>query len=195
MSPRQYTFHDGELRLYDGTSGTPFMFKVKFMNADPQIPVGRPRPDQILFLDRGRVSTDMIYHRGPDNVIFEPVQTTFSAWLTESINRTALEQALRCGTINADNWVTTKGSTQIEGATLQAFAGDTSMKTVNVELIYYGQTDNVGKKMTEVAFPPQNIQFGAATPDGILITCQGLIYGDITDITGFTSPYNESTQP
>ena len=190
--PRMYTFMDGELRLYDGTA-TPFCYQVKFIQADPQIPSGRPRPEQRLVLDRNRASSNIRYTRGPDDVIFDPIEITFTAKLDERINRNNLWQALTAGTVGIHNWITTKGTSQVESVTLPGFDKDTNVKTVNVELLYTGATTNWGRRMKEVYFDPAKIMFGAADQDGIVISASGRVYGTITSMSSFTTPRTMST--
>tara|TARA_Y100000310_G_scaffold345741_1_gene469093 strand:+ start:2319 stop:2912 length:594 start_codon:yes stop_codon:yes gene_type:complete len=190
---RQYSFLDGELRLFDNTGATPFYYKVKFTQADPQIPAGRPRPEQRLILDRGRASSDMKYAKGPDDPIFEPIDITFTARIDENVNRQSLWQALICGTVGAHNWASTKGTSQLESITLPDFDNDNPMQCVNVEVLYTGATTNWGRRVQEVFFPPEQILFGAADNDGIPFSVTGRVYGPITSMSAFTTPNVEST--
>lgn len=183
---RQYSFHDGELRIYDGST-TVFYYKVKFVQADPQIPSGRPRPEQRLILDRGRASSNMKYSKGPDDVIFEPLEISFTARVDENVNRQSLEQALKCGTVGGQALTSTKGTSTVEGVTLPAFDNDSNMKTVNIEILYTGATNNWGRKLEEVYFPPEQILFGPADSDGIPFSATGRVYGAISTISSFTT--------
>ena len=190
--PRFYTLMDGELRIYDGTT-TPFCYQVKFIMADPQIPAGRQRPEQRLVIDRNRASSSMRYSKGPDDVIFEPIEMSFTARLDEKVNRNSLWQALVAGTVGSHNWITTKGTSQLESVTLPGFDRDTNLKTVNVEILYTGATTNWGRKMKEVFFDPARITFGPADQDGLSFSATGQIYGPITSISSFTTPRTMST--
>lgn len=190
--PRFYTLMDGELRLYDGTA-TPFCYQVKFIMADPQIPAGRQRPEQRLIIDRNRASSAMRYSKGPDDVIFNPIEISFTARLDEKVNRNSLWQALTAGTVGIHNWITTKGSSQLESVTLPGFDRDTNLKTVNVEVLYTGATVNWGRKLKEVFFDPARITFGAADQDGITFSATGQVYGPITSMSSFTTPRTMST--
>lgn len=196
MSGRQFNFLDGTLRLVDGTVNStlgPFYFKVVFAQSDPQMPANRARPEQRLILDRGRASTDMKYSKGNDEPVFAPLEFTFSARVDEDVNRQNLWQALICGTLGSHNWVTTKGTTQLEGVTLPGFDNDNPMQTVNVELLYTGVTTNWGRRLAEVFFPPEQILFGPADEDGLPMSATGRIYGAITSISAFTTPAVQST--
>ena len=52
-----YTYGDGALRLYDGTTPTPYYLEVRFVEASLRAPTGRPRPPERLILDRGYINT------------------------------------------------------------------------------------------------------------------------------------------
>ena len=190
--PRQYSFHDGELRIYDGTA-TPFCYRIKFVQTDPQVPANRPRAEQRLILDRGRISSDMKYVKGPEDVVLAPIDFTFAAKLDEALNRNSLWQALICGTVGSHNWVTTAGTSQVSGVTLKKFDNDAAMQLVNVEIRYTGATTNWGRRLKEVFFPPEMILFGPADPDGIGFSATGRIYGPITSMSAFTTPNTVST--
>lgn len=183
---RQYSFLDGELRLYDGT-GTKFYYTVKFVQADPQIPDGRPRPEQRLIMDRGRVSSDMKYAKGGDDVVLAPIDITFSARVDEDTNRETLAQALKCGTLGSHNWVSTKGDYQLEGVTLPGFDNDAPMQTVDMEFMVTGDSTNWGRKVTEIFFPPELVQFGPSDSEGLPFSATGRCYGPISSISSFTA--------
>lgn len=122
----KFTGKDGELRIYDRFGS---YLKVHFANMDFSGPMGRPKLEEILVLDRGIVNDYGHYINGTDQVIFDPLPLTFSCMLesktavdTESgIFRDIIYQALICRdalNLNSDNtWVngwggSTKGSTQ-----------------------------------------------------------------------------------
>ncbi len=194
---RHYTLHDGELRILGlaaaGQAGTPYYFKVKFIGADPQIPGDRPRAEQRLVLDRGRGSTDMKYTKGPDDIKFAPIDIMFTAMIDENVNRWGLLEALKCGTLGSHNWVSSKGTTQVDGVTLPDFDNDTYMQTVNMEIMYTGATVNWGLKCAEVFFPPELVLFGPADSEGIPFSATGRAYGPITSLSAFTTANVEST--
>jgi hypothetical protein len=183
---RQYNFFDGELRIYEGSASNCY-FKVVFVQADPQIPMGRPRPEQRLIMDRGRFSADAKFSKGGDETRFAPLDMSFSARIDESTNRDALFEALTVGTVGGKNFVTTKATTQTDGITLPPFDNDAKMRTVNIELLYTGNTNNFGYKCNEVFFPPEMLLTGPADTEGINMAITGRIWGDIVTISSFTA--------
>lgn len=200
MGRTSFTGRDGRLRLYDGTA-TPYFLEIAFVNADFRAPMNRPRPEEIVVLDRGRITSAAHYILGAGDPILQPVQLSFSFRLhnTEP-NYRRFRQALNVDmpsawTVGAFTWVTTKGTTTVisdnpEGVTnvtTNPFV-DPRKRCVNVEVLWAdpGGSADVGSKFGEVYFPPneQNLAEGA---DDVMIQATGYIYGGITEITAFTA--------
>ena len=58
-----FTEKDGELRIYDGTSGGthPFYMELLFTNSDLSFPIARGRPEENLTLNRGNMDSNAHY--------------------------------------------------------------------------------------------------------------------------------------
>jgi len=182
------TWKDGTARLYDSTA-TPFYYKILFLEDGVSGPAGRPRPEEFLMLDRGLFTADSAYRMGDDSPIVEPLDITIRVALTTT-TPTYFFQALSCGTINEDVWVTTKGDTQlVNGAgssiTTPAFA-DSSKKCVNLEVLWECGATDMGLKWAEVYFDPASITLGEGA-EGVFVEAAGKIYGLISWITSLTS--------
>jgi hypothetical protein len=186
---KTYIHKDGALRLYDST-GTPFYYVVDMAEPVSALPTGRARPEEVLILDRENFTALAHYVQGSDSRIAEPLEITISAKLDDTNNYQDLQDALRCGTVSGDVWVTTKGDTQLvsgSGAsvTTPAFA-DAQKKCVNVEILFTFGGTSIGYKLAEVFFEPSRIVLNESM-DGVTLQAAGMCYGTITEITGFTA--------
>lgn len=80
---QNYQGKDGELRLYDktqsgaGASGTPWCFVAKFEQMDFSAN-WQNRPEEITRLDRMRITDDAHLLLGPDEILYQPVDVSFS---------------------------------------------------------------------------------------------------------------------
>jgi hypothetical protein len=204
MALKTYTTRDGILRLYDGTA-TPFYIEIPFVQANFTAPLGRPRPDEIAVMNRGRFSVtgapNWHYISGADDAIIQPLNLSFSFRLgntepsyqkfRDALN---IDMITAPWTVGASTWVTTKGkSSLLSGGetptlvTTPLFA-DARKRCVDVQVMYTdpdGALD-IGVRWREVYFPPdqQTVNEG---DDMVDIRCTGLIYGDIAEITAFTA--------
>lgn len=185
-----YTFKDGELRLYDGTTPTPYYYVVDFAEAVSGWPISRARPEENLILDREQFTSLGHYVQGPDAPILEPIDLQLTAKLDSVENRQKLLQALTVGTVGANAWTSTKGSTQLTAGdgslvTTPAFA-DSQKKTVNIEVLWTVNATSIGYRWAEVWFDPAQIQVSESM-DGVSLQATGRCYGAISEITSFTA--------
>ena len=74
----KFTNKKGKIRLYDG-AGTPYYLEIDFDAGDFSGPMGAPKLEEILVLNRGNTDSDMHYINGPDDPLMEPVQISFTA--------------------------------------------------------------------------------------------------------------------
>ena len=197
-----YTHRDGKLRLYDGTTPTPFYIEVPFVNADFKAPSGKARPTMTPMLDRGRLSDLMHYIEGPDDPMLSSQTVSFSFRLGNfEPNLNKLRQALNTDfaavwTVGANTWVSTKGTTQIlsGGAnptlfSTPQFTNSPRNRCVNIEVMYIspvGGGGDTGYQYAEVYLAPEK-QSLSETDNGVDIAVQGDIYGSIIIITAFTA--------
>lgn len=123
----KYTGKDGSLRIYNMLYG---YIEVHFSNMDFSGPIGRPKREEILVLDRGNVDKYGHYINSGDQVVFDPTPISFSCFVDDitHVNTTngfkeVLVEALNCRDARNDEtdntwtgWgVSTKGFSKIHG--------------------------------------------------------------------------------
>lgn len=183
---------DGEFRILDnnGTTTQPYYIEVLFTGADLSFPIAKPRPEEILNMDRSNFDSNSSYSLGADDPILEPQSFTITAKLDDTVNSTYLKQWVSGVTsINSHTLLTAKSTSQIYNGigskvTTPAFK-DTRKMAYNVEVLWDGSTD-LGYKLCEVYFPPASQTISEAE-DAVTISINGMIYGAIKTITSFTS--------
>lgn len=74
-----YQLLDREVRIYDGTSGTPNYVRVALLADDLSLPIVPPQPDEELIADAGNVTSDSFYAIASEVNTFQPqdVDVTF----------------------------------------------------------------------------------------------------------------------
>ena len=72
----KFTNKKGKLRLYDGTA-TAFYLSLDFDVGDFSGPIGIPKTEEILVLNRGNADADAHYVEGSDAPVMEPFAITF----------------------------------------------------------------------------------------------------------------------
>ncbi len=192
-----YQGKDGELRIYSfGTiygaepSGTTYYMEVLFCEMDFNGPISRPRKEDSLKMDRGNFTTDAHYISANDSARYEPIPVTFSCRLNDTVNTKSLSEWISgCtliskvvgGTTQVYSW---DGQTEIDGNDLPAFK-DSSKQSYRVEILWDGTTD-YAQKYEEVYFTPGE-QTITESEDSLILSANGMVYGDVTRITSFTS--------
>ena len=186
---------DGELRLYDyGNDGTTYYMKILFCEMNYDGPIARPRTEEKLIMDRGNFNADAHYAEGNDEPRYSPIPITFSCRLADTVNTRALADWIS-GATNIPNVAggTTRiyswdGITTIDGNTLPSFR-DTGKQSYRAEVLWDGAND-LGFRNDEVYFVPQESKI-TESAEGLILSCNGQIYGAVARITAFTS----STSP
>ena len=197
---------DGELRLYDATA-TPNFINILFMDAGFTAPLGRPRYEERLVLDRGTHATlsgsvKTHYIKSSDEAMMAPLDLSFNfRWTNAEPNYSKFRQALnvdiaatwKVGTVT---WVTTKGTSTILNSAKTPVSVTTPIftdgrkRTVNVEVLWTdpisGGVSDAGIRWREVHFPP-DAQRLTENEDSVMIACAGRIYGDIQVISAFSA--------
>ena len=193
----QFSNKDGELRLYEAGASN-YYVSVLFTNADLTFPLGRPKVEEIMTLDRGNYDQNASYREGPDDVILEPLPVTFSGMLDDTGNTNVLVALLSGATqITSNNgalndlalMLTTKGTTTLNiGSTAisTVLFADSSKIAYNMEVLWDTAGSDYGFKLTEIYFPPDQ-QTINETADGVTLTMNGLFYGSAVTQTTFTS--------
>jgi hypothetical protein len=157
-------------------------------------PMGRPRPEETLVLDRENIDSAMHYIVSSERAIGEPVAVSFTARLDDTTLRQRLRDIIDADsgatwTVDGDTWVTTKGDfslVDVDGnsATDAAFA-DTRKRCVNIEVLWNSGATDIGLKYGAVYFDPGQQEIAEAE-DAVSVTLNGMCYGAITEITAFT---------
>jgi len=177
---------DGEMRIISaGTGGTTLHLQVLFCEMDFSGPIGIPKREETLIMDRGVYSSDahMIDHG--DDPRYAPVDISFTCRLADTINTQTLNNLLSGSTIvsgityTLTSWKNVEAS--IDGNVLPDFA-DTSKMAYRVEIIWDGDGTDFGLRYNEVYFPPmeQTISEGA---DTLTLAASGKVYGGVSAIT------------
>ena len=186
--------YDGELRLYsygsiygaDAGSST-YYLEVLFCEMDFSGPLARPHTEENLIITRGRFDADARYIEGADDPRYEPVDFSFSCRLADTVNTRVLTDWISGVTkiTGTTQLYSFKGKTTIDGITLPVFSDSTRKYAYRIEMKWDG-TNDYGLRYEEVYFPPQR-QSIRESPDGLMLNCGGMIYGDVTRITTFTA--------
>lgn len=208
MPTNTYYGKNGELRLYDGTDlptpGTQNWIKLRFSDMNLTVPEGAPRPEEIIRLNRIQLDADAHYVQGSDEAIVGPVAMTTSFKMESGTNKDLIHKFLgiRFASGQQGTWqvgsgpvtlVSTKGKSAGRPAgltgTLVPLPPFTDPKKVciNVECIWDDLNGSKeGRKLEEVYFNPgqQSLNEG---PDAVTVNLNGEVYGQISEITAFTS--------
>jgi len=168
-------------------------FEVGFSAMDFSGPLGRPKTEELLVLNRNRMDSDGHYIEGGADRVYEPLAISFSCALDDAVNKDDLFVALECGDPDSDNWTatgtTTKGDTQNDGSNDNPAFRDSTKKTVNVQILFEGSGDTPqGWAYYEVFFPKEE-QTQSEGEDAVTISCAGGCYGVIERIHGFGNRY------
>lgn len=185
------TSRDAKIRFYDGAV-TPYYLELDFDAADISFPLGTPRQEENMQLDRGKATEDMHYVKGSDMKLMEPQDVTFSVFLrdgAQTVNLINWLKAMSDGLstqVNSKTLTSTQGDTQRDGANNNPVFADSNKGTFNIEyLVEMGATD-LGWKLAEVFVPLEQVQITESEND-ITAAITGKIYGTIGTITSFTA--------
>jgi hypothetical protein len=175
-------------------------FEVPFINMDFKCPEGRPRPEETLELNRENIDSDMHYTVQSERAITEGLAVSFTAKLDDTTNRQALRDALEVGTPGSTYWTAAGTSTKTDtsyidvdgNSTSTPAFDDTSKKTCCIQVLWDAPsgtaTSRIGRSCNEVYFDPSQIEIAEAE-DGVTLTCNGMSYGAIDEITQFAYKY------
>ena len=195
-----YQGKDGELRIIGGIYAgvTHYYQEVLFCEMDCSLPSSRPRTEESLKLNRGQMDSDAHYVEGPDDPIYAPIPVTFSARLADTYNTYALLDMISGltqvannagGTTTIPSWDDGPSGTTVSilGNSLPKFA-DAGKTTYRLEVVWNtsASASTLGFRLDNVYFTPgeQNLTESA---DGLILSCNGQIYGGVSRITDFTA--------
>jgi len=186
----KFTNKKGKLRLYDSTA-TPFYLELDFDKGDFSGPLGQPKTEEKLVLNRGNMDANAHYIEGSDEPIMEPVDVSFSCICEDTTITTYLLDWLEGNTVNSNTIVTTKGDSQRNGANANPAFADSDKKCCNVEYRLDGSTDIVWH-YNEVYFPIEECQISEGEEE-VTLSLKGKWYGTVTRDTEFTSGTDVTT--
>lgn len=194
----KFTNKKGKLRLYDGTA-TPWYLEIDFDGGDFSGPMGIPKAEEILVLDRQKLTEDAHYITGSDEKLVEPVAITFTAmivdlpqclmlldFLEQLSNGNGASPIVSAGAVNLHTLTTTKGTTMRDGVTFSPAFEDGSKMACNLEYRLDGPTTDIVWKYNEVMFPLGEQSISEAE-DAVTISINGQCHGTITRGTAFTT--------
>jgi hypothetical protein len=195
-----YIGREGEIRFIDSTA-VPYYFAMLLENMDFKGPWGRPRPEEILVLDRENIDAAMHYIVNSERAIGEPVAVSFTARLDDANNRTKLRQVINAAsadtsagwTVGAHTWWSTQADytwTDVDGNSYTCPThADTRKGCVDVDVLWNSGATDIGVKYGAVYFDPGQQEIGEAE-DAVSVTLNGMCLGSITEITtiGGTNP-------
>ena len=166
-------------------------FELKFAGMDFNGPMGRPLTAEELVLNRNRMDSYGHYVKGPDDVIYQPLEIGFSCLIDDTYNKNYIMLALECGNPNTGTWTSVgtnaKGTTKNDGSNDNPAFADSNKKAVNLQVLWTGDNP-VGFAYYETYFPPESVNINESE-DGIILAVQGGVYGVIEKIYGFGNRY------
>ena len=180
---------DGEIRISElgSIAGATHYLQVLFCEMDFTGPTSRPRVEDTLIMDRGVFDTNAHYISGDDSPRYAPLPFSFSARLADTVSSRVLMDwtsgatripNLAGGSTIIFSW---DGTTTIDGNTLPAFKDDKT--TLRAQVLWDGTSD-IGLQYNEVYFTPGQ-QTITESVDGLILSCNGMVYGDVTRIAAF----------
>jgi len=184
------TQRGAKIRLYDSTS-TPIYLELDFDLGNFTGPIGTPKTEELLQLDRGSATSDMHYIEGPDTPMMEPVPVTFGYFLQNVTQQTYLIHwltAMNDGlsqTVNSKSLESTESDTNRDGTNANPAFADSNKSTCDVEWLSDTGGTDFGWRYNGVLFLLDQQTFAEAESD-ITLSLNGMCYGTITALTGFT---------
>ena len=181
-----FTGKDGELRISDrGVGAVTHYLSVLFSEMDFTGPTSRPRIEDSLVMDRGVFDSNAHYISGNDEPRYAPLPISFSCKLADTIKTIVLSDLISGVTKvgGVTQLYTMKGTTSIDGNTLPAFKDALGKYAYQTEVLWDGTSD-LGIRYSEVHYPPGQ-QTITESADGLILSCNGMVYGDVTRIQAF----------
>lgn len=174
-------------------------YEIAFSQMDFSGPMGRPKCEEALVLDRNTMSSKAHYIEGMDGKKYDPLEISFSCILDDVYNKDDLFVAMECGDPDSARWTatgtTSKGTTKNDGSNYNPAFKESAKKTVNV-MILFDETRAVAKTQVkpqgwayyEVFFPMDESTITEGE-DGTILNCRGGVYGIIERVAGMANRY------
>jgi len=185
------TSQNAKIRLYDSTA-TPYYLEIDADVADFSGPIAAPLTEEILDLDRGNMNANAEYRQSSDEPLMAPFPISFSVYLRDATQTINLRNWLRAmwdalaTQVNAHTLESTETDSQRDGAVANAAFADSNKSQCIIEYLVSMSGTDVGLKYNGVWFPPEQQMINEAE-DGIPLSLNAMVYGTVTDITGFTA--------
>lgn len=169
---------------------SPWYLELCLDSGDFTGPMGAPKHEEILVLDRGLVTECSHYIGSNDAPVMEPVDISFSVMINDSDKFLSTLDWVDTGIVNGHTLETTKGHSErivVPGENLSFF--DTTKKCYDIEYKLTGTTNNITYIYREVYFDLAAQTFAEAE-DGVTLSLTGRCYGRILRSTDFTNGVN-----
>uniref|UniRef100_A0A6M3IGP0 Uncharacterized protein n=1 Tax=viral metagenome TaxID=1070528 RepID=A0A6M3IGP0_9ZZZZ len=181
-----FTGKDGEIRISDkGLSGTTHYLTILFSEMDFTGPTSRPRIEDTLIMDRGVFDSNAHYISGNDEPRYAPLPISFSCRMADTTKAKIAMDLISGVTLvgGVTQLYTMKGTTSIDGNTLPAFKDALGKYAYQTEVLWDGTSD-LGIRYSETYYPPGQ-QTITESADGLILSCNAVVYGDVTRIQAF----------
>jgi len=182
------TQRNAKIRFYDGT-GTPWYLELDF-DGDYSGPIGTPKTEEILVLNRGVMDSLAHYIEGPEDKLMEPLEVSLKVILRDDqqtvnlLNWLAAMNDALATQVNVHTLVSTKSDTQRDGANNNPAFADANKGCFDIcYLMETGGTD-LGFRLYEIYVALNEVVLGESG-DEISLPIKGKVYGTITRITAF----------
>jgi len=168
-------------------------FEVVFASMDFTGPMGRPKVDEQLILNRGVIDAYAHYINGVESKAHDPLAISFGCSIDDTANTDAVQAALECGNPGSTNWtstgVTIKGRTKNDGVVFNPTFADATKKAVAIQMLFENVDSNTeGWAYYECFYPPDE-QSVSEAEDGVTLATNGGCYGVIERIKHFGVRY------
>ncbi len=185
------TLKEARIRWYDSTA-SPLYIEFLLDPGDFSAPVGVPRQEEILKLDRNNFNANAHYIVTTDAALMAPVPVSFSFPVTDAVLTTdildwitAMNDGLSTQ-VNSQTLETTETDSQRNGSVANAVFADSNKSTCILEyVIEIGGTD-LGWKYEGLWLPANECGLTEGE-EGTTIAVAAQCYGTITQLTAFTS--------
>jgi len=185
------TLKDARIRLYD-SAATPLYIAFTCDPGDFSAPIGVPKVEELLKLDRGNYNASAHYINGSDAPLMAPVPVSWSFPVTDAAKTTNILDwiaAMNDGLVtqvNSHTLETTETDSMRNGSVANAVFADSNKSTCILEyVIEIGGTD-LGWKYQGLWIPASECMLTEGE-EGIMIAVSAQCYGTITQLTIFTT--------
>jgi len=183
----KYINKDAKIRMYDGSTPTPFYFEFCLDNGDLSAPTHSPDNERMLIMSRGKFTSCTHYITGNDMTPLEPIDISFSVMVNDSQKYVYLMDWVEGNAVNGHIIDSTKGDhPRLNGTVGILTFRDNSKKAYDIEYEIAGAGETLCYFWNEVYFDLGSMTMAEAE-DGVNITFSGSCYGTVGTKDLFTS--------